>query len=126
MYEVVHVSSILRSRLEADYTTTRRLETCQKESSAGRVMWYGRQQKLTSLVDFQSNELKLFHFSLGMGPLQVTATWYKILHAGEQATHRGHPRQRKFKFDWIKSLCLMDVPVCNLLSTRADFVQCDR
>ena len=47
-------------------------------------MWYGKQQKLTSLVDFQSNEVKLFHFSLGMGPLQLTVTCSKIHHVGEQ------------------------------------------
>ena len=40
-----------------------------------------------------------------MGHLQLTVTWYKIRHAGKQATHWDHTKQRKFKFDGMKSLC---------------------
>ena len=33
------------------------------------------------MVDIQCSE------QVGMGPLQLAVTWYKIYHAGEQATH---------------------------------------
>ena len=40
-----------------------------------------------------------------MGPLQLAVTWYKIHHAGEQATHWDIQQQRKCKFVLMKSLC---------------------
>ena len=57
-----------------------------------------------------------------MGPLQLVFTWYKIHHSGEQNCALGHLKQRKFKL----RCSVLDVPVRNLLSSRAIFVPCDR
>ena len=58
-----------------------------------------------------------------MGPLQLTVTWYKIHFAGDAV---GHPKQRKFKSDWMKLVCFGRLPVRGLLSRMADSVTCDR
>ena len=34
-----------------------------------------------------SSNLSVVYFCALMGPLQLAVTWYKIHHAGEQATH---------------------------------------
>ena len=50
-----------------------------------------------------------------IGPLQLAVTWYKIRHAGEQAT------------DWdIQNKENANLSVDSLLSSMADFVPCDR
>ena len=33
------------------------------------------------------NRQEIWDNTTGMGPLQLAVTWYKIRHAGEQATH---------------------------------------
>ena len=40
-----------------------------------------------------------------MGPLQLAVTWYKIHHAGEQATHWDIQKKENCKFVLMKSLC---------------------
>ena len=62
--------------------------------------------------------------TLGMGPLQLAVTWYKIRHAGEQAVHW----DIQTKATSSRQICIffvLDVPVRSLLSSMADFVPCD-
>ena len=60
-----------------------------------------------------------------MGPLQLAVTWYKIHHAGEQATHWDIHNKENANLSWW-SRFVLDVPVDSLLSSMADFVPCDR
>ena len=60
-----------------------------------------------------------------MGPLQLAVTWYKIRHAGEQATHWDVQNKENANLSWW-SRFVLDVPVDSLLSSMADFVPCDR
>ena len=62
---------------------------------------------------------------LVMGPLQLTVTWYRIRHAGEQATHW----DILDKATTSSSNCIffvLDAPVRSLLSSMADSIPCDR
>ena len=57
--------------------------------------------------------------------LLVAVTWYKIRHAGEQATHWDIQNKENANLSW-RSRFVLDVPVDSLLSSMADFVPCDR
>ena len=60
-----------------------------------------------------------------IGPLQLAVTWCKIRHAGEQAVHWDIQN----KATSSRQICIffvLDVPVCSLFFSMADFVPCDR
>ena len=63
-----------------------------------------------------------------MDPLRLTVSWYRIHHAGEQATH-WDIQNKKIQI-WLDEVTgwseVLDVPVLNLLSSMADSVPCDR
>ena len=60
-----------------------------------------------------------------MGPLHDPVTWYKITDAGEQVA------QWDFQNNGTRtsppgSAFVLEVPLCNLLTSICDFVPCDR
>ena len=60
-----------------------------------------------------------------IGPLHDPVTWYKITHAGEQVAQWDF--QNKGRSKWTGTSCfVLEVPLCNLLTSMCDFVPCDR
>ena len=60
-----------------------------------------------------------------IGPLHDPITWYKITHAGEQVAQWDF--QNKGRSRWTGTSCfVLEVPLCNLLTSMCDFVPCDR
>jgi len=60
-----------------------------------------------------------------IGPLHDPVTWYKIAHAGEQVAQWDF--QNKDRSRWSGTSCIvLEVPLCNLLTSMCDFVPCDR
>ena len=60
-----------------------------------------------------------------IGPLHDRVTWYKITHAGEQVAQWDF--QNKGRSRWTGTSCfVLEVPLCNLLTSMSDFVRCDR
>ena len=71
---------------------------------------------------------KIVNIGLGtvaISPLHDPVTWYKITHAGEQVAQWDF--QNKGRFWWTGTSCIVvEVPLCNLLTSMCDFVPCDR
>ena len=60
-----------------------------------------------------------------IGPLHDPITWYKITHAGEQVAQWDF--QNKGRSRWTGTSCfVLEVPLCNLLTSMCDFVPYDR
>ena len=60
-----------------------------------------------------------------IGPLYDPVTWYKITHVGEQVAQWYF--QNKGGSRWTGTNCaVLEVPLCNLLTSMCDFVPCDR
>ena len=60
-----------------------------------------------------------------IGPLHDQVTWYRITHAGEQVAQWDF--QNKGRSRWTGTSCfVLEVPLCNLLTSMCDFVPCDR
>ena len=58
-------------------------------------------------------------------PLQGPVTWYKIPQVGEQVGQWDF--QNKGRSRWTGTSCIvLEVPLCNLLTSMCDFVPCDR
>ena len=65
------------------------------------------------------------HFVIGMnGPFAVNGHMVQKIPCWRANYALGHPKQRKFKFDLMKSLCF-GCPVRSLLSSKVFFVPCD-
>ena len=59
-----------------------------------------------------------------VGPLFDWVRWYKITHAGTQVTQWDF--QNKGRSRWTGTSCfVLEVPLCNLLTSMCDFVPCD-
>ena len=59
------------------------------------------------------------------GPLHDPVTRYKITHAGEQVARLDI--QKKGRSRWTGSSCfVLEVPLCNLLTSMCDFVPYDQ
>ena len=60
-----------------------------------------------------------------MGSFQLTVTWYRIRHAGEQVAHWDIlNKSTSSSQTWI--FVVLDVLVRSLLSSMVDFEACDR
>ena len=63
--------------------------------------------------------------ALLIGPLHDPVIWYKITHAGEQVAQGDF--QNKGRSRWTgMSFFVLEVPLCNLLTSRCNFVPCER
>ena len=63
--------------------------------------------------------------TVAISPLHDPVTWYKITHAGEQVTQWDF--QNKGRSQWTGTSCIvLEVPLCNLLTSMCDFVPCDQ
>ena len=62
---------------------------------------------------------------LSVGPLHDPVTWYKIKYTGEQVAQWDF--QNKGRSRWTGTSCfVLEVPLCNLLTSIFNFVPCDR
>ena len=60
-----------------------------------------------------------------IGPLHDPVTWYKIKCTGEQVAQWDF--QNKGRSRWTGTSCfVLEVPLCNLLTSIFNFVTCDR
>ena len=67
----------------------------------------------------------MFRPSGSIGPLHDPVTWYKITHAGDQVPQWDF--QNKGRSSWTgTSGIVLEVPLCNLLTSMCDFVPGDR
>ena len=58
-------------------------------------------------------------------PLHDPVTWYKIKYTGEQVAQWDF--QNKGRSRWTGMSCfVLEVPLCNLLTSKFNFVPCDR
>ena len=60
----------------------------------------------------------LFHLIITIGPLHDPVTWYKIIYTGEQVA--------QWDFQNKGRCIVLEVPLCNLLTSIYNFVPCDR
>ena len=58
------------------------------------------------------------YFNLCVGPLHDPVTWYKITYTGEQVA--------QWDFKNNAPAFVLEVPLCNLLTSICNFVPCDR
>ena len=71
------------------------------------------------LIIWREIELNLkFSISVPIGPLHDPVTWYKITYTGEQIA--------QWDFQNNAPAFVLEVPLCNLLSSICNFVPCDR
>ena len=64
-------------------------------------------------------------FKNSIGPLHDLVTWYKIKYTGEQVAQWDF--QNKGRSRWTGTSCfVLEVPLCNLLTSIFNFVPCDR
>ena len=56
--------------------------------------------------------------NLTIGPLHDPVTWYKIIYTGEQVA--------QWDFQNKGRCIVLEVPLCNLLTSICNFVPCDR
>ena len=74
---------------------------------------------------YKGDTVSIILSDVAAGPLQLTVTWYKIHLAGEQATQWDiRNKATSSSHTWI--VFASDVPVRSLLSSKVDFVPCDR
>ena len=60
-----------------------------------------------------------------IGPLHDPVIWYKIKYTGEQVAQWDF--QNKGRSWWTGTSCfVLEVPLCNLLTSKFNFVPCDR
>ena len=60
----------------------------------------------------------LFQTCVTIGPLHDKVTWYKITYTGEQIA--------QWDFQNNAPAFVLEVPLCNLLTSICNFVPCDR
>jgi len=63
------------------------------------------------------------HKEAEIGPMHYPVTWYT--HAGERVAQWDY--QNKGRLRWTDMSCIvLELPICNLLTSMGDFVACDR
>ena len=60
-----------------------------------------------------------------IGPLHHLATWYKITHAGDQVAQWDF-QNNATRTSLPGPAFVLEVPLCNLVTSMCDFVPCDR